>query len=84
LNLLRITPQELSKKQEKMMNIYTVIYSIYDNRNGDIIVEAEEVTGFASNNLSAQTLLVHEIRKIFPESEWKIVIHQVIEHMPFE
>jgi hypothetical protein len=84
LNLLRITPQELSKKQEKMMNIYTVIYSIYDNRNGDIIVEAEEVTGFASNNLSAQTLLVHEIRKIFPENEWKIVIHQVIEHMPFE
>lgn len=61
------------------MKLYGVFYSIYRKSDGELLTDCETAFGMASDKTNAQVLLVHEIRKIFSEDEYGIIIHDVQE-----
>jgi len=59
------------------MQLYGVFYSIYRRIDGEILTDCETAFGMATSKATAQIMLVREIRKIFSEEEYGIVIHDV-------
>lgn len=59
------------------MKLFGVFYSIYRKSDGEILTDCEAAFGMATSKATAQILLVREIRTIFSEDKYGIIIHDV-------
>jgi hypothetical protein len=57
-------------------NKYSVVFTVFNRRNGDIAIEQGEAVMMAYNKGVAVLTIVTELRDSYPDSEWRIIIHE--------